>query len=85
MLTAILDASADQTAAVVDKLSLLSIAPSLVGVESLVTQPITTTHHDLDPDGRAARGITGGMIRLSIGLQDPQDLIADLDDAFASL
>lgn len=85
MLSAILDASADQTAAVVDRLRLFSIAPSLGGVESLVTQPITTTHHGLEANERAARGITDGMIRCSIGLEDPEDLIADLDDALASL
>jgi cystathionine gamma-synthase len=81
MLSAVLDATAEQTAAVVDRLRLFAIAPSLGGVESLVTQPITTTHHGLQPDERARRGIADSMIRLSVGLEDADDLIADLDQA----
>ncbi|MGE5155447.1 MAG: trans-sulfuration enzyme family protein [Bdellovibrio bacteriovorus] len=68
-------------AAVVDRLRLFAIAPSLGGVESLATQPITTTHHGLGPEERARRGIADGMIRLSVGLEDPEDLIADLVQA----
>ncbi|MHA7652924.1 trans-sulfuration enzyme family protein [Mycobacterium sp. ML4] len=81
MLSFVLDATAEQTAAVVDRLRLFSIAPSLGGVESLVTQPITTTHHGLTPQERAQRGISDGMIRLSVGLEDADDLIADLAHA----
>ena len=60
---------------------LLTIAASLGGVESLVTQPITTTHHGLTPEERARRGIVDGMVRLSVGLEDAEDLIADLKQA----
>ena len=67
--------------AVVDRLKLFAIAPSLGGVESLATQPVTTTHHGLDPEERARRGITDSMIRLSVGLEDAQDLIDDLNQA----
>jgi cystathionine gamma-synthase len=67
--------------AVVDRLKLFAIAPSLGGVESLATQPVTTTHHSLDPEERARRGITDSMIRLSVGLEDAQDLIDDLNQA----
>ncbi|MGJ5894659.1 trans-sulfuration enzyme family protein [Streptomyces niveiscabiei] len=81
MLSAVLDADAAGTAAVVDRLTLFAIAPSLGGVESLVTQPITTTHHGLDPAERARRGITDGMIRASVGLEDAADLIVDLAQA----
>ncbi|MFJ2240442.1 trans-sulfuration enzyme family protein [Streptomyces sp. NPDC087859] len=84
MLSAVLDADADQTAAVVDRLRLFAIAPSLGGVESLVTQPITTTHHGLDPAERAKRGIADSMVRLSVGLEDADDLIADLAQALDS-
>jgi cystathionine beta-lyase/cystathionine gamma-synthase len=66
---------------VVDRLQLFAIAPSLGGVESLATQPVTTTHHGLDPEERARRGITDSMIRLSVGLEDAQDLIDDLHQA----
>jgi len=69
------------TAAVADRLGLFTIAPSLGGVESLVTQPVTTTHHGLDPGERQRRGITDAMLRLSVGLEDVKDLIADLQQA----
>jgi cystathionine gamma-synthase/methionine-gamma-lyase len=69
------------TAAMVDRLRIFTIAASLGGVESLVTQPITTTHHGMEPDERARRGIVDGMVRLSCGLEDAQDLIADLKQA----
>ena len=70
---------AGAAAALVNRLAMFAIAPSLGGLESIVTQPVTTTHHGLDPDERAARGITDNMIRLSVGLEDPGDLIKDLD------
>jgi cystathionine gamma-synthase len=70
-------------AAVVDRLRLFTLAPSLGGVESLVTQPCTTTHHGLSPAERQRRGIGDAMIRLSIGLEDPAELIADLEQALA--
>lgn len=81
MLSVVLDATAEQTTAVVDRLCLFSIAPSLGGVESLVTQPITTTHHGLSAAERAARNIPDSMIRLSVGLEDADDLINDLTQA----
>ncbi len=67
--------------AVADRLEPFALAPSLGGVESLVTQPCTTTHHGLTPEERARRGISDAMLRLSIGLEDPEDLIADLHQA----
>jgi len=75
------DGDACATAKVVDRLRLFTIAPSLGGAESLVTQPRTTTHHDLTPEERHRRGIVDGMIRLSCGLEDSSDLIADLEQA----
>jgi cystathionine gamma-synthase len=68
---------------VADRLRLFALAPSLGGAESLVTQPCTTTHHGLTPEERARRGIPDSMLRLSIGLEDPADLIADLEQALA--
>ena len=64
-----------------DRLQLFAIAPSLGGVESLVTQPVTTTHHGVTPEERARRGISDAMVRVSVGLEDPQDLISDLTQA----
>lgn len=83
ILSFIYDGDADHTAAVVDRLKLFTIAPSLGGVESLVTQPITTTHHGLSADERERRGISDGMVRLSCGLEDAEDLCADLEQALA--
>ncbi len=66
---------------VADHLKLFALAPSLGGAESLVTQPCTTTHHGLTPEERARRGISDALLRLSIGLEDAEDLIADLEQA----
>jgi len=81
MLTIEIDATFAETARVVDRLRVFTIAPSLGGAESLVTQPVTTTHHGLSSEERARRGISDSMVRLSIGLEDPEDLIADLRQA----
>ncbi|WP_310887620.1 PLP-dependent transferase [Streptomyces shenzhenensis] len=81
MLSAVLDADVEQTAAMVDRLRLFAIVPSLGGAESLVTQPITTAHHGLDPAEWAKRGIADSMVRLPVGLEDAGDLIADLAQA----
>jgi len=81
MLSFALRGDAQATAQVVDRLELFSIAPSLGGVESLVTQPITTTHHGLEPEERQRRGIVDGMVRVSVGLEDVEDLWADLAHA----
>lgn len=81
MLSFVYDGDAAATAAVVDRLRLFTIGPSLGGVESMVCQPVTLTHHGLDPDERARRGIVDGMVRVSCGLEDAEDLIADLEQA----
>lgn len=73
------------TSRVADRLELFTLAPSLGGAESLATQPVTTTHHGLDPQERARRGITDSMIRLSVGLEDAADLIADLTQALGEV
>jgi cystathionine beta-lyase/cystathionine gamma-synthase len=81
MLTIEVEGDGAAAAAVADRFKLFAIAPSLGGVESLTTQPVTTTHHGLTPEERARRGISDAMIRLSIGLEDSRDLIADLEQA----
>ncbi len=74
---------ADKASAVamVDRLKLIANAPSLGGAESLATLPFATTHHGMSAEERQRRGITDGMIRLSIGLEDAEDLIDDLRQA----
>ena len=60
-------------------LNLFLFAESLGGVESLVTLPAVQTHADIEPEIRARLGVTDGLLRLSIGLEDPDDLLADLE------
>jgi len=62
----------------VDALELWSLAEDLGSVESLVTHPITMTHADVEPEERARIGLTDGLVRLSVGLEDAEDLIDDL-------
>ena len=66
-----------------DAVRLWSLAENLGTVESLVTHPATMTHANLDPEERARLGITDGLVRLSVGLETLDDLIADLDQALA--
>ena len=81
MLSIVVRGGRDDATRVADRLKLIRLAPSLGGVESLVTQPCTTTHHGIAPEERARRGIPDAMLRLSIGLEDAGDLIADLEKA----
>ncbi len=64
-----------------DAVQLWSLAENLGAVESLITHPVTMTHAAVPPAERAAAGITDGLVRLSVGLEDVEDLIADLDSA----
>jgi cystathionine beta-lyase/cystathionine gamma-synthase len=64
-----------------DALELVWIATSLGGAHSLVGHAASTTHRQMDPEARRAAGIADGLVRLSVGLEDPDDLIADLDRA----
>ena len=60
------------------RLALFTLAESLGGVESLIAHPATMTHAAMDPDARVRAGITDGLLRLSIGLESEDDLLADL-------
>ncbi|MCL2384333.1 MAG: O-succinylhomoserine sulfhydrylase [Alphaproteobacteria bacterium] len=71
--------------AVGNRLSIIIIANNLGDAKSLITHPATTTHQRLTPEARAALGVTDGLLRLSAGLEDADDLIADLDAALAVL
>jgi cystathionine beta-lyase/cystathionine gamma-synthase len=65
------------------RLRLFIHAPSLAGVESLVSEPRLTSHRGLSTEQLAVAGITPGFVRLSCGIEDPEDLIADLEQALA--
>jgi O-succinylhomoserine sulfhydrylase len=66
-------------------LQLIDISNNLGDAKSLVTHPATTTHYRVGAEARAELGIGEGLIRLSVGLEDPADLMADLDQALAVL
>jgi cystathionine gamma-synthase len=76
-----LDADLDATQRFVDALRIPYIGPSLGGVESLVEMPATMSYWDLSRAERYALGITDSLVRLSLGVEDTDDLIADLDQA----
>ncbi len=66
-------------------LKLIDVSNNLGDTKSLVTHPATTTHQRLSPEARAALGVTEGMMRLSVGLEDPADLCEDLAEALAAV
>lgn len=69
--------------AIVDALKLFSITANLGDTKSIITHPATTTHGRLNAEERAAMKVTEGLLRLSVGLEEPRDLIADLEQAMA--
>lgn len=68
--------------AFVKSTKLFKLAESLGGAKSLIGYPAIMTHKSIPHEQRVARGITDGLIRLSVGLEEPTDLIADLEQAF---
>lgn len=68
---------------VMDRLQLIDISNNLGDSKSLVTHPASTTHRRLGPDVRASMGITDGIIRISVGLEDVEDIVADVVSALA--
>ncbi|HFI0150382.1 TPA: cystathionine gamma-synthase [Streptococcus suis] len=71
----------DRIPHILNSLQVFTFAESLGGVESLITYPATQTHADIPADVRHAYGLTDDLLRLSIGIEDPQDLIDDLKQA----
>ena len=67
------------------KVRICSLGESLGGVETLISHPATMTHAALGEEGRRQIGLTDGMVRLSVGIEDADDLIADLDQALAAI
>lgn len=68
-----------------DRIGLLSLSANLGDTRSIVTHPASTTHSKLSPEERAQSGITDGMVRISVGLEHPEDIVADLDQALAEI
>lgn len=69
---------------VANALKVIDISNNLGDAKSLITHPETTTHQKLKPDARAELGVTSGLMRLSVGLEDPADLCEDLERALAA-
>ncbi len=61
------------------------LAESLGAVETMITHPATMTHAEVPPEERKTRGLSDGLVRLSVGIEDVDDIIADLDQALAAV
>jgi cystathionine gamma-lyase len=81
MITAVLNRDLDGTRRFLERTRLFTLAESLGGVESLIEHPAIMTHASIPPAQRAALGIDDGLVRLSVGIEDCDDLIADLKAA----
>jgi len=77
--------SLDRAKRFLERVRLCSLGESLGGVETLVSHPATMTHASVPAEERQRLGITDGLVRLSVGIEDVDDLIADLEKAFGSL
>ena len=77
--------SLDAARQTLNRLRLMALAESLGGVETLISHPAIMTHASVPADRRAALGISDGLVRISVGLEDVEDLEADLDQALDSL
>jgi cystathionine beta-lyase/cystathionine gamma-synthase len=83
MLAFEITAGAEAAIELMNSVRLCSLAENLGAVETLITHPASMTHGDVPVETRKAIGITDGLIRLSVGLESPEDIIADLEQALA--
>lgn len=79
----VVDGGREQAHAVLDALQLVDISNNIGDSRSLMCHPASTTHHNMGPEGREAMGVGEGMLRINVGLEDPLDVIEDLDQALA--
>jgi cystathionine gamma-lyase/cystathionine beta-lyase/cystathionine gamma-lyase/homocysteine desulfhydrase len=70
---------------VLESVKLCTLAESLGGVETLISHPATMTHASVDPEKRERLGITDGLVRISVGIEDTDDIIADIDQALEKI
>jgi len=85
MISADLDGTLDNARRFLERCQLFALAESLGGVESLIEHPALMTHGSVPPEVRAQLGIGDTLVRLSVGIEDADDLIADLEQALAAL
>ena len=81
----VLDGGRRQAMDLLNALKLIDISNNIGDSRSLMTHPASTTHHSVGPDARAEMGVAEGMVRINIGLEDPQDLIEDIDQALRAV
>ena len=84
MITLFLEGGLDEAKRFLEAVKVFALAESLGGVESLIEHPGIMTHASLSPETRRLLGISETMIRLSVGIEDVQDLMADLERGFAA-
>ena len=77
--------SLDAAKRLLKNVRICSLAESLGGVETLISHPALMTHASIPPELQREIGITEGMVRISVGIEDVEDLIADLDQALAKV
>jgi cystathionine gamma-lyase/cystathionine beta-lyase/cystathionine gamma-lyase/homocysteine desulfhydrase len=77
--------SLENARTVLESVRLCTLAESLGGVETLISHPATMTHASVLPETRSRLGITDGLVRISVGLEDVEDIIADLDQALSKI
>jgi len=80
-----LDGTGEETLRFTEALRLFTLAPSLGGVDSLVTVPVLTSHAMISADDRRKMGVTEQLVRLSVGIESAEDLIADLEQGFVAV
>jgi cystathionine gamma-lyase len=85
MVTIVLKTDLEGTRRFLENTHLFSLAESLGGVESLINHPALMTHGSIPPEMRASLGITDSLVRLSVGVEDVEDLIDDLRAGFAAI
>jgi len=83
MVTAVLQGGLEESRRFLERVEIFALAESLGGVESLIEHPAIMTHASIPPDIRATLGISDGLVRLSVGVEEVDDLIADLRQALA--
>jgi O-succinylhomoserine sulfhydrylase len=81
----IVDGGRRQAMDLLNALELVDISNNIGDSRSLMTHPASTTHHGVGPEGREAMGVVEGMLRINVGLEDPLDVIADLDRALTKV
>ena len=85
MLSFEVEGTGDDARRLTESMRLFTLSPSLGGVESLVSIPVLTSHAMIDPEHRKKMGVTEQMVRLSVGIENVDDLIADLEHALEAV